>query len=72
MDADFALAYWGETLSYNHPLQQIRNLDSPRQALARFGPNPAARLARAKTPREKALIEAVDLLFGEGEESARR
>lgn len=72
LDPDFALAYWGEALTYNHPLQRIQNVDAPRQILARFGASRTERAARAKTTREKQLIEAVDMLFAEGDEAERR
>ena len=51
VEPDFALAYWGETLGYNHPLfGGGPDLDeaSPRAALARLGPTPAARAARRR------------------------
>ena len=34
IEPDFALAYWGETLTYNHPLMAEWDLESPREALA--------------------------------------
>ena len=67
-EPDFALAYWGETLSYNHPLfGGGPNLDeeNPRAVLARLGPDRAARAARAPTDREKGFLEAVEVLWGE-------
>jgi hypothetical protein len=62
---DFALAYWGETLCYNHPLQAEQDAKNPRAILARLGPNPAARLAKAPTPREKGFLTAVEALWAE-------
>src|SRR5918997_639366 len=56
---DFAMAYWGETLCYNHPLQPISDDKNPRAVLARLGPNRAARLAKAPTAREKGFQEEV-------------
>ncbi len=35
---DFAMAYWGETLCYNHPLQNEQDPKNPRAVLARLGP----------------------------------
>jgi tetratricopeptide (TPR) repeat protein len=66
---DFALAYWGETLCYNHPLNAASADDkNPRAVLARLGPNRAARLAKAPTPREKGFLDAVEALWAEGPE----
>jgi hypothetical protein len=69
---DFAMAYWGETLCYNHPLQAEQDSKNPRAVLARLGPTTAARLAKAPTPREKGFLGAVELLWGEGEWRQRR
>jgi tetratricopeptide (TPR) repeat protein len=69
---DFAMAYWGETLCYNHPLMQEQDAKNPRDVLARLGPTTAARLAKAPTPREKGFLQAVETLWGEGDWRARR
>ena len=69
---DFAMAYWGETLCYNHPLTAEQDAKNPREVLARLGPNTAARLAKAPTPREKGFLQAVEALWGEGEWRQRR
>ena len=70
---DFALAYWGETLAYNHPLNAEQDAKSPRAVLARLGPDRAARLAKAPTPREKGFLQAVEELWADGPEwRARR
>lgn len=63
---DFAMAYWGETLCYNHPLNPIADDKNPRAVLARLGPTRAERLAKAPTPREKGFLEAVEELWAEG------
>jgi tetratricopeptide (TPR) repeat protein len=72
IEPDFAMAYWGETLCYNHPLMAEQDAKSPRAVLARLGPNPAARLAKAPTPREKGFLQAVELLWGDGDWRDRR
>jgi tetratricopeptide (TPR) repeat protein len=63
---DFALAYWGETLCYNHPLMAVSDDKNPRAVLARLGANRAARVAKAPTAREKGFLEAVEDLWAEG------
>ena len=72
IDPDFALAYWGESLSYNHPLQSEADAESPREALARLGATTQERLAKAPTARERGLLEAVEMLWGEGSWRDRR
>ena len=54
---DFAMAYWGETLCYNHPLNSQMDPKEPRGVLARLGPDRAARVAKAPTDREKGFVE---------------
>jgi hypothetical protein len=63
---DFAMAYWGETLCYNHPLQNEQDVKNPRAILARLGPNTEARLAKAPTAREKGFLAAVEALWADG------
>ena len=71
VEPDFALAYWGEALSHNHPLQPARDLETPRKVLARLGSSPAERAAKAPTPREAGLLAAVEILYGEGDDAQR-
>ena len=73
LDPDFALAYWGESLCYNHPLISEWDPETPKAVLKRLGDEPAARLAKAPTDREKGFIRAVDALFlGDGDILTRR
>ena len=70
-DSGFALAYWLEALTYSHPLWGEENLDSARIALAKLGPDPAARLARARTARERGYGGAVEAYFQDVADSVR-
>ena len=38
LDPDFAMAYWGESLAYNHPLTSQMDATEPRNALQRLAP----------------------------------
>jgi tetratricopeptide (TPR) repeat protein len=69
---DFAMAYWGESLSYNHPLNSQMDAKEPRAVLARLGADRASRLAKAPTDREKGFMTAVEDLWGEGDSRERR
>ena len=71
-DPDFAMAYWGESLAYNHPLNSQMDATEPRKALERLAPTRAERLAKAPTDREKGFLNAVEILWGEGEHVERR
>lgn len=72
-DPGFAMAYWGESLCYNHPLISEWNRDTPREVLGKLGASLDERLAKAPTDREKGFLRAVDALFyGDGDTAARR
>ena len=71
LDPGFVMAYWGEALTYEHPLWNVQDLDGARAALAKLGKTPAERVAKAQTAREKAYIDSVNVLFGEGSEEER-
>lgn len=64
-DPDFALAYWGEAMTYNHPIWNQKDTEAAREVLDRYAPSPAERVARAPTEREAAYLAAVDVLYGE-------
>ena len=73
LDPDFAMAYWGESLTYNHPLISEWDLETPRAVLEKLGSTSEERIASAPTDREQGFIAAVDaLFFGEGDTMARR
>ena len=70
-DPAFALAYWGEAMSYNHPLWAQQDLPAARKVMERLAPTAAARAAKAPAGRERDLIESIDVLFGAGDKLAR-
>ena len=65
-DANFALAYWGEAMTYNHPVWAQQDPEAARAVLARLGPTPAARAAKAPTLREKSYLHSIEILYGDG------
>src|SRR5438552_1168114 len=71
IDPNFAMAYWGESMTYNQTLWRKEDIPAARRALARLGQTPAARGARAATPTERGLIAAVEILFGAGDPETR-
>lgn len=64
-DPDFAMGYWGEAMTYNHPLWAQQEAEPARRALAKI--KDTARL----TPRERAFIAAARVLYGEGDKLQR-
>ena len=60
------LGYWGEAMTYNHPLWgDPQETEAARQALAHIT------LIPQLTPRERAYIQAVQVLYGEGDKPTR-
>jgi tetratricopeptide (TPR) repeat protein len=70
-DPGFAMAYWGEAMTYNHPIWMQQNLTAGRAALAKLALTAAERQAKAKTEREKAYIGTVEVLYGDGDKFQR-
>jgi tetratricopeptide (TPR) repeat protein len=67
----FAMAYWGEALTYTHPIWVEQDADAARKALSRLAPTTAARLDKAPTEREKDYLRAVETLYGDGGKISR-
>ena len=70
-DPTFAMAYWGEAMSFSQPLWFFEEVPKGQAALAKLGPTPEARISKAKTPREQGFMRAVEALFGPGDKPAR-
>jgi tetratricopeptide (TPR) repeat protein len=70
-DPAFVMAYWGEALTHEHPLWHQHDLEASRAALGKLGETPEARVAKARTEREKDYIRAVNTLFGDGTQQER-
>jgi tetratricopeptide (TPR) repeat protein len=64
-DPGFALAYWLEAYAWRDPLGRSEQLDSARASLLRLGQTREARLAKARTPRERAWGAAIEALFAD-------
>src|ERR1700690_1617633 len=70
-EADFAMAYWGEAMTFNHPVWMQQDLRSARAALDKLAPSAARRRSKAQTEREKAYLGALEILYGEGTKEDR-
>src|SRR5215213_1035469 len=65
VDPEFAMGYWGEAMTYNHPLWSEQDIATARQVLAKIKETPKL------SERERAYIAAVRLLYGEGDKPGR-
>lgn len=70
-DPSFAMAYWGEALTYDQTLWAEEDMAGARGALARLGATPAQRAAKAKTAREGQYLATVEQLYGAGDKTQR-
>jgi tetratricopeptide (TPR) repeat protein len=65
IDPDFQMAYWGEAMSYNHPLWAEQDFEAGKKAVAKIKDTP--RLSE----KERGFLGAVRLLYGEGNKLER-
>lgn len=63
LDPNFALAYWGEAMSFNHPLWAQQDREAGQRVLESLAPTLQGRLAKARLDKERALLEAIDKLY---------
>lgn len=65
IDPDFALAYWGEAMTHNHPIWMRQDKEKGLKALNKYAPNPSARQTKAPTEFARDLLVAADILYGD-------
>jgi hypothetical protein len=65
VEPDFAMGYWGEAMAHNHPLWSEQDIAAARQVLSKLKESPKL------TERERAYLNAVKLLYGEGDKRVR-
>ena len=65
VDPDFMMGYWGEAMTYNHPLWFEQDPTAARQAIAKIKDLPKL------SDRERAYLNAVKVLFGDGDKRTR-
>ena len=70
-DPSFALAYWGEALTFTHQVWNQQDMAAGRAALAKLGPDVASRRAKAANAREKMYMDLAEELYGAGGKEKR-
>jgi tetratricopeptide (TPR) repeat protein len=66
IEPDFMMGYWGEAMAHNHPIWgDPQETEAARQVLEKIKDTPEL------TPRERAWLNAVKVLYGEGDKAAR-
>ena len=71
IDPNFALAYWGEAMTYNHPIWMQQDRDAALEVLNKFASTPEKRQEKAPSALARDLFAAVDILYGKGEKHDR-
>ena len=71
LDPDFAMAYWGEAQTYNHPIWMEQDRDAALAVLGQYAPTSRERLARVPTVHERDWLETVEVLYGDGSKEER-
>jgi hypothetical protein len=65
IEPDFMMGYWGEAMAHNHPLWSEQDTAAAREVIKKVKESPNL------TPRERAYLDAVKMLYGEGDKRAR-
>ena len=65
LEPDFMMGYWGEAMAYNHPLWSEQDTEAGRKIVAKI------KDTTKLTERERAYLNAVKQLYGEGDKLAR-
>ncbi|MCI0624711.1 MAG: hypothetical protein L0387_24210 [Acidobacteria bacterium] len=66
IDPNCMMGYWGEAMAHNHPVWgDPQETEAARQVIEKIKITPEL------TPRERAWLQAVEVLYGEGDKAAR-
>jgi len=71
LDPGLAMAYWGEAMTFNHPIWDEQDLPAARAALQKLGATPEERVARTPVAREQGFLAALEQLYGPGTKAQR-
>jgi tetratricopeptide (TPR) repeat protein len=65
------MGYWGEAMTYNHPVWDQQDREAALAALGRLAPTAEERARKTTDPKEKTWLETVEILYGEGSKIRR-
>jgi hypothetical protein len=72
LDTTDVMGYWGEAMTYSHPVWNQQDLGAAQKALLKLAPTREARLALARSPKERAWLESVEELYAPTGSKAQR
>ena len=70
-DPYFALAYWGEAMTYNHPIWMQQDYERGAEVLKNLSELPVDSIKIDSAGVEARLIQAVNILYGDGDKKER-
>lgn len=72
IDPSFAMAYWGQAMSDNHPLWAQQDKKAAAKALNRLAPTFEQRLAKSGSEKEQAYMTAIEALYFSSDDKLER
>ena len=72
IDPEFAMAYWGEAMTFDHGVWNQVDVSAGQAALAKFGATPEERARRIADPRELAYMSATEILYNSKSDKRER
>jgi hypothetical protein len=72
LDSTNVMGYWGEAMTYTHPVWNAQDTAEAHKVLARLAPSRDARRALARSARERQWLDAVETLYESGSTKAHR
>ena len=72
LDPTDVMSFWGEAMTYTHPVWNEQDTAAARAVLNRLGPTREARLAKARTTAERRWLDAVEILYAPTGTKAQR
>lgn len=70
-DPDMAMAYWGEAMTYNHPIWMEQDREAALKVLEALGATPDKRAAKTASEWERDWLATLDVLYGDGPKEER-
>jgi tetratricopeptide (TPR) repeat protein len=72
LDTTDVMGYWGEAMTYSHPVWNQQDTAAAHRALMKLGSTREARLALARSPREREWLESAEILYAPSGTKAQR
>ena len=71
IEPGFAMAYWGEAMTHNHPVWNQQNKSAAKKIMKGLASTAEERMKKVPTQREKEYWRALEVLYGDGDKISR-